>query len=87
MAYYKHNLDVIASEEKPSELYEEITEDEYNRIIDIYRELAEKQFELKRTDFKAIKYAEGYYTEEEYRPIKERRQALRDRINELKESI
>lgn len=39
--------------------------------------------ELSATDYKAIKYAEGLITAEEYEPIKVERQALRDRINEL----
>lgn len=39
--------------------------------------------ELSASDYKAIKYAEGLITAEEYEPIKAERQALRDRINEL----
>ena len=39
--------------------------------------------ELAETDYKAIKFAEGWLTEEEYAPIKAQRQALRDKINEL----
>lgn len=39
--------------------------------------------ELAASDYKAIKYAEGLITAEEYEPIKAERQALRDRINEL----
>lgn len=38
---------------------------------------------LKSTDYKAIKYAEGVLTEEEYAPIKEQRAQARARINEL----
>ncbi len=41
-----------------------------------------KQY-LKSTDYKAIKYAEGAISEEEYRPIKERRAQARARINAL----
>lgn len=41
--------------------------------------------QLSDSDYKAIKYAEGWLTEEEYTPIKAERQALRDRINELEE--
>ena len=86
MKYYKHKLDVVVAEEQP-ENYTEITEDEYNRILGVQQELAQLHFELKTTDYKAIKYAEGCYTEEQYAPVKAHRQALRDRINELKESI
>lgn len=39
--------------------------------------------ELAASDYKAIKYAEGLISAEEYEPIKAERQALRDRINEL----
>ena len=39
--------------------------------------------ELAATDYKAIKYAEGWLTEEEYAPIKAARQAIRDEINAL----
>ena len=42
---------------------------------------------LARTDYRALKYAEGYYTEEEYAPYKAERQALRDRINALEEQL
>lgn len=38
---------------------------------------------LSNTDYKAIKYAEGQLTEEEYGPIKQERQSWRNRINEL----
>lgn len=38
---------------------------------------------LKDTDFRALKYADGAYTEEEYKPYKEARAEARARINEL----
>ena len=38
---------------------------------------------LKDSDYRAIKYAEGFYTDEEYKPFKEQRQAYRDEINSL----
>ena len=44
--------------------------------------LALKQM-LYDTNDQAIKYAEGRLTDEEYAPIKERRQAWRDEINRL----
>jgi hypothetical protein len=42
---------------------------------------------LADTDYKAIKYAEGWISEEEYEPIKMSRQKLRDEINELESLI
>ena len=84
--FYKHNYDIIASEEQPQG-YVEITEEEYNRILGIHQQITELKFQLKKTDYKAIKHSEGCYTEEEYAPVKEHRQALRDAINELLNNI
>ena len=38
---------------------------------------------LADTDYKAIKYAEGIISDEEYKPIKAERQRIRDEINRL----
>ena len=43
--------------------------------------------ELAASDYKAIKYAEGLITAEEYEPIKEARQELRNKINELEKQL
>ena len=48
-----------------------------------FHEICECKRYLTATDYKAIKYAEGALTEEEYAPIKERRAQARARINEL----
>ena len=40
---------------------------------------------LSQTDYKAIKFAEGWISEEEYAPIKAERQALREKINRLEQ--
>jgi hypothetical protein len=42
---------------------------------------------LNATDYKAMKYFEGLLTDEEYAPIKAKRQEWRDRINALEEEI
>ena len=42
---------------------------------------------LQATDYKAIKYSEGWLTEEEYAPVKAERQALREEINRLEEQL
>jgi hypothetical protein len=62
-------------------------------IVQVYipytdKELAEKQIEklkllLANTDYKAIKFAEGIISAEEYSPIKTQRQGWRDEINSL----
>ena len=38
---------------------------------------------LSKTDYQAIKYAEGLISEQEYAPIKTQRQAYRNEINKL----
>ncbi|MBP3817191.1 MAG: hypothetical protein J6H31_02715 [Butyrivibrio sp.] len=40
---------------------------------------------LKDTDFRALKYADGAYTEEEYKPYKEARAAARAEINQIED--
>lgn len=50
-------------------------------------EIIQKKWELSQTDYKALKYAEGLLTEEEYAPIKEERQAMRDEINAMEAKL
>lgn len=38
---------------------------------------------LFQTDYQALKFSEGELSEEEYAPVKKKRQQYRDRINEL----
>ena len=40
---------------------------------------------LAATDYKALKYFEGWLTDEEYAPIKAERQAIREQINLLED--
>ena len=51
------------------------------------REIFELKEELNATDYKAIKYAEGVMTDEEYQQTGIQRQAWRKRINELERLI
>lgn len=57
-----------------------------NRQV-VKREIDELKRKLSDTDYKAIKYAEGFLTEEEYKETKAQRQMWRDRINELESKI
>ena len=66
---------------KPQE--EKDAEAEAARIAAIDAEIDRLKAELAGTDYKAIKYAEGWITEEEYAPTKAQRQVWRDEINEL----
>jgi len=45
--------------------------------------IAELKQLLAASDYKAIKYAEGLISAEDYEPIKQERQAYRDEINQL----
>lgn len=67
-------------------VYIPYTENELAKIA-AEREIAELKAKLRDTDYQAIKYAEGMYTLTEYAPIREQRQAWRDRINHLEERI
>ena len=51
--------------------------------LTIEEQIAELKAQLAETDYKAIKYAEGWITEEEYAPIRAERQEIRDQINSL----
>ena len=67
--------------------YVELTPEEINSLNDIQptaeEQIRELKIQLENTDYKAIKYAEGLLTEEEYAEVKAQRQAWRERINEL----
>ena len=80
-------IDVPGVEYQPSKdteedilVYVEYTQKEKNiiKIMELKQLLAE-------SDFRAIKYAEGEYTDEEYAPYREQRKAWRKEINELEE--
>lgn len=49
--------------------------------------IADLQNRLAETVYRAIEFAEGLITEEEYAPIKAQRQAWRDEINKLKKEM
>ena len=50
-------------------------------------QILELKRQLQKTDYKAIKYAEGWITDEEYAETKAERQHIRDEINRLEEEI
>lgn len=57
---------------------------EEDHLKDQYRlEITQLKKLLSDTDYKAIKYAEGQISENEYASVKAERQGYRDRINEL----
>lgn len=46
-------------------------------------QIAELKKQLANTDYEAIKYSEGWFTDEEYAPIKAMREELREKIRIL----
>lgn len=57
------------------------------KYIEAFKRINYLKAKLAETDYKAIKYAEGEITEEEYAPIREERRAWRDEINELEAQL
>ena len=54
---------------------------------EVLKEIEGLKQQLADTDYKAIKFAEGWITVEDYAPTKAERQSIRNRINELQEEI
>lgn len=50
-------------------------------------EIAALKIKLSNTDYQALKYAEGFISEEDYKDTKALRQAWRDRINLLEKTV
>jgi len=86
-------IDVPGIEAKPAEDYDEeidiyipYTEEEL-RKRNIEKRINELKGLLYSTDYKAVKFAEGELTEEEYASIRDLRRAYRAEINELEKSL
>lgn len=71
------NCDFVAITKQ--EYYSRINTPTTNKTL----EISEYKQKLNDTDYLAIKYAEGWLSEEEYAPIKAQRQEWRDKVNEL----
>lgn len=52
-----------------------------------YKRISELKKELRDTDYKAIKYSDGAYTEEQYAPVRAARAACREEINRIEEDF
>lgn len=82
-------IDVEAQEGRPAhseEIYYQIYipySKEYLHNRDIRRQIKDLKEALAATDYKVLKYFEGYLTEEEFIKIKQERQEKRNKINEL----
>ena len=65
---------------------------DYDNTKDVrIKEINDRIFKLKQllsdSDYRAIKYAEGEYTEEQFAPYKELRRSYRQEINQLEEEL
>lgn len=69
------NLQLTAEQEKNISIIE------INTKINILKE------QLAETDYKALKFIDGEFTEEEYAPIREERKNYRIKINELEKCL
>lgn len=58
-----------------------------NRREEIQGEINALKQLLTNTDYQAIKHSEGEMPEEEFAPIREKRQGWRERINELQKEL
>ncbi|MDO5332055.1 MAG: hypothetical protein Q4E99_05180 [Bacillota bacterium] len=67
----------------------EVEDDENCEVIEIPKEqqIMELKQQLAQTDYKAIKYAEGWISEADYAPIKAERKTIREEINRLESEI
>lgn len=63
-----------------------LNDEEYNKQQEwekVCDEIETLKKELKDSDYQCLKHIDGELTDLEYQPIKEHRQALREKINEL----
>lgn len=69
--------------------YREMTPEEEQKYFEnqfqpsIEGKISELKQKLADTDYKAIKFAEGWISKEDYEPIKAERQEIRNQINNL----
>ena len=87
----KHNLGYLNLEIEDNIIknitISEAQKDYDEKITSIKNEIVLLKQNLSNTDYKAIKYAEGLLSKEEYAEIKTQRQEWRDRINQLEAEV
>ena len=76
--YAVENGEFVIKRRTPSE-----AETKADSIASINQQIRELQGKLAATDYQALKYSEGWITEEDYTEIKANRQSWRDAINQL----
>ena len=94
--YTQEQVDAIFANRGENQVIKDV--DGVPTAVDLYTEseltiaykkkrIAELKSLLQSTDYQAIKYAEGFISEEDYLPIKQARQEYRNQINELETQI
>ena len=76
-----HNTLIVENLQLTAEQEKNISIIEINTKINILKE------QLAETDYKALKFIDGEFTEEEYAPIREERKNYRIKINELEKCL
>lgn len=77
----------IAEKIKQREAIEKAKQEYRSAIREKRERIKELLYNLNKTDYKAIKYAEGELSAEEYAPTLEQRKAWREEINALQAEI
>lgn len=80
--YAVENGEFVIKRRTPSE-----AETKADTIASINQQIRELQGKLSATDYQALKYSEGWITEEDYTEIKANRQSWRDAINQLQAQL
>lgn len=68
-------------------VYDDKIKEKAERTEQITEQIAELKEQLLRTDYQALKFAEGWIEAEEYSEILKQRQAWRDQINALEKEL
>ena len=80
--YAVENGEFVIKRRTPSE-----AETKADTVASINQQIRELQGKLSATDYQALKYSEGWITEEDYTEIKANRQSWRDAINQLQAQL
>ena len=84
--YREATTDEIAIREQKIEAQKEIAERK-KRIAEIKDRIRVLKYNLERTDYKQAKWLDGALSEEEYAPVREKRQEWRNKINALEDEL
>ncbi len=86
-AWYRKDGIVITDEDNPYNIKFCIGVYYNEEQREKYAEIKKLKKYLESTDFRAMKYADGAYTEEQYKPYKEARAEARAKINAIEETF